>query len=60
MSALCPDCRVQLVASARAAISVLADERATQTDRTVAANVLVDRAELLRLPTTPSKASGEL
>jgi len=50
--ALCPECRVELVASARAALSVLADNHSTQTDRTVAAGVLIDRAQLLRLPST--------
>jgi len=59
MSALCPECRVELVASARAALSVLADERATQADRTVAASVLIDRAELLRLPTTGRLHGGD-
>jgi hypothetical protein len=48
---VCPECRAEAISSARAALSVLTDDRANAVDRNVAMDVLIDAAETLRLPT---------
>ena len=48
--ALCSDCRDDLVAVARAGLSVLADYRANSDERKVAAEVVTEAVETLRLP----------
>ncbi len=53
---VCPQCRAELVASARAALVVLADDNAITVDRHVATDVLIEVAETLRLPTNEGSA----
>ena len=54
---LCPDCRAAAVTSARAALAVLADQRANTDERHVAGDVLAECAQTLRLPPAlPSKS----
>jgi len=48
--ALCGDCREHLVSVARAALCVLADERANDGERRVAGDVVTETVETLRLP----------
>lgn len=50
MSALCPDCREQAAAAARAAVEVLADPRASLGERQVAGEVAHRALEHLQLP----------
>jgi hypothetical protein len=50
---VCPECRAEAISSARAALSVLADDRANTIDRNVAADVLCEATETLKLPTDP-------
>lgn len=54
-SALCLDCQRAVVESAKAALSVLADERAGQSERNVAGDVLSEAARTLRLPARPKR-----
>jgi hypothetical protein len=49
---VCPQCRAELIASARAALSVLADDQANASERSVAGDVLSEAADTLRLPTS--------
>ena len=49
---VCPQCRAELIASSRAALSVLADDRADASERNVAGDVLSEAADTLRLPTS--------
>lgn len=48
--AICEGCRAHLVATARAALSVLADERANDDERRVAGDVVTETVQTLRLP----------
>jgi hypothetical protein len=57
MSAVvCPECRAILIASARAALCVLADDRTDMSERNIAADVLSEAARALRLPTSRTSA----
>ena len=47
---ICVECHTQLIASARAALSVLADSDATPSDRQTAADVLEEDARWLARP----------
>ena len=49
---ICPGCHSRVLASARAALAVLADSHATPTDRDIAADVLTDDAYWLGQPIT--------
>jgi hypothetical protein len=55
--ALCRDCRDHLVTVARAALAVLADERADNDQRRVAADVASETVQTLRLP--PGRPDSE-
>jgi hypothetical protein len=48
--ALCPDCRDELIAVARAGLSILADHRAKSAELMVAADVVTEAVADLRLP----------
>ena len=48
--AICEGCRAHLVATARPALSVLADERANDDERRVAGDVVTETVQTLRLP----------
>lgn len=58
MNALCPTCRRDEVAHARAAIAVLSDATITQAEREVAADELTRAAGWLRLPGAPHERRG--
>jgi hypothetical protein len=47
-AAICPECRGEMITSASAALSILADDNADQSERTLASKVLMDRAHLVR------------
>jgi hypothetical protein len=49
---VCPECRAVIVASARAALGVLADERTDTSARSIASDVLSEAAATLKLPTS--------
>jgi hypothetical protein len=55
-AAVCPRCRAAVIASARAALSVLADNSANASERNVAGDVLTEAAQTLRLPTSGRSA----